>query len=333
MSDAGKPRKPRAAKPRAQDAAPEPQPDDAGRAVLERIARTGKGTTEPAAASTPRASSAANRTARKRAPASGKPGSAPGAAPSSRPAQSRRNAAQRGPSHGDRLGLIVLVLVVLAAAGAKFLLPGATTIKPPAGQLQLRFLDTQPGTVLLTSPEGKTLLYGLSRSGPDLLQQYGVRRPDLLLSGGAVPANWAGTKSVPAGRSRLGSVSLRLLDGPPGAAGLLLSYGDFRALLTGESGPQAAQTWLDAGGEAAYGPVQIYQGLKRGDDAAWLSAVRPETVVLSLGKAPKGTLGTGPDAKTLDLYRQTGARIWRSDVSGTVSFTATADGRFVAHGE
>ncbi|WP_293909743.1 hypothetical protein [Deinococcus sp.] len=346
MSDAGKPRKPRTVNP---------QPDDAGRAVLERVARTGKGAAQTGAAQTgsaqagtpPKARSRDGKTTRQPAPAKaaasaeGKPGSAPKSVSSSGPAQGKRRQApsrhNSGSHSGDKLGLALLVLVILAAAVARFLLPGPHAAVPGtgplqgAGQLHLRFLDTRPGTVLLTSPEGRTLLYGLADSGPDLLGKYGVKRPDLLIAGGAVPASWTGVRPVPRGLSSLGSVKLRVLDSPNGTPGLLLSYGEFRALLTGENGPETVPGWLKAGGEAAYGPVQIYQGIRRGETAAWLAAVRPEAVVLSLGRAP--TLGSLPDARTLDLYRQTGARIWRSDVSGTISFTATADGRFVAHAE
>jgi beta-lactamase superfamily II metal-dependent hydrolase len=73
----------------------------------------------------------------------------------------------------------------------------------------------------------------------------------------------------------------------------------------------------------------IHHGASNGDNAAWLANVRPENVVISVGQNSYGH----PTAQTLRLYRQTGARVYRTDRHGTVTFEGRADGTYTADTE
>ena len=139
----------------------------------------------------------------------------------------------------------------------------------------------------------------------------------------------------------LGSVKLRVIAPPPGmpddqnlnSVGLAVQFGEFRALLTGDSETEETEGWLAQERADLRGPFQVYKsihhGASNGDNAAWLANVRPENVVISVGQNSYGH----PTASTLRLYRQTGARVYRTDRHGTVTFEGRADGTYTADTE
>ncbi|GAA5513158.1 hypothetical protein Dcar01_01884 [Deinococcus carri] len=134
----------------------------------------------------------------------------------------------------------------------------------------------------------------------------------------------------------LGSVKVRVIAPPPGmgddqndnSVGLRIEFGDFRALLTGDSETPETDGWLAGNRPEIRGPFQAYKsihhGAANGDHQAWLAAVRPENVVISVGENNYGH----PTRKALDLYKQNGVRIYRTDRQGTVTFTGNADGTY-----
>jgi competence protein ComEC len=137
----------------------------------------------------------------------------------------------------------------------------------------------------------------------------------------------------------LGSVRLRVIGPPAGmgddqnenSVGLRVEFGEFRALLTGDSEKPETEAWLEAGRPETQGPFQLYKsihhGAANGDHAAWLAAVRPENVVIGVGENTYGH----PTKTALDLYGQNGARVYRTDRQGTVTFTASADGTYTVN--
>ncbi|GAA0512867.1 ComEC/Rec2 family competence protein [Deinococcus depolymerans] len=139
----------------------------------------------------------------------------------------------------------------------------------------------------------------------------------------------------------LGSVKLRIVAAPPGmpddqnlnSVGLALQFGAFRALMTGDSETQETEGWLAQERPDLRGPFQVYKsihhGASNGDSAGWLANVRPENVVISVGQNSYGH----PTAAALRLYRQTGARVYRTDRHGTVTFEGRADGTYSADTE
>ena len=140
----------------------------------------------------------------------------------------------------------------------------------------------------------------------------------------------------------LGSVRLRVLPPPPGmprgeqnlnSVGLLIEYGKFRALMTGDSETAETKAWLGTYPASLLGPIDVYKsihhGAKNGDNAAWLAAVRPKNVVVSVGPNNYGH----PTSEALALYQKVGASIFRTDLNGTVTITVKQDGSFTIGAE
>lgn len=124
----------------------------------------------------------------------------------------------------------------------------------------------------------------------------------------------------------LGSVKLTVLPPPPGmkdqninSVGLLVTYGSFRALMTGDSETPETKAWLNQLPASTLGPIDVYKsihhGAKNGDWAGWLAAVRPSTVVIGVGPNNYGH----PTAEALALYKKANAAIYRTDLNGTVT--------------
>jgi len=264
-----------------------------------------------------------------------------------------------------------LLAVLTLSAG----LAGAQAAPP--GVLTIRFLDVGQGdAVLITSPEGKSVLYDGGRSEArvrELLTQYQVRsldlvaashgdadhitglvpavqqfRPKFFLNNGLAPstqiwkklvaaASVAGTQGLLAKAQviNLGSVKLTVIPPPPGmedqntsSIGLLVQYGSFRALMTGDSETPETGAWLKTLPASLLGPTDVYKsihhGAKNGDSARWLAAVRPKNVVIGVGPNTYGH----PTAEALSLYKKAGAAIYRTDLNGTVTVTVQKGGQF-----
>lgn len=258
---------------------------------------------------------------------------------------------------------------------AALLLAGTSVAAP----LTLRFLNVGQGdAVLITSPEGKSVLYDGGRSEArlqTLLRQYGVQSLDLVAAShadadhitGLIPAvllfkprfflnngiagttqTWqklvaavqkAGTQGLVAKDQviNLGSVKLTVLAPPAGmprneqnlnSVGLLVEYGAFRALMTGDSETAETAGWLKKYPANSLGPIDVYKsihhGARNGDNAAWLKAIRPRNVVVSVGPNNYGH----PTAEALALYRKAGARVFRTDQQGTITVTVQPGGKF-----
>ncbi|UBV42743.1 MBL fold metallo-hydrolase [Deinococcus taeanensis] len=140
----------------------------------------------------------------------------------------------------------------------------------------------------------------------------------------------------------LGSVKLRLIAPPPGmgddqnenSVGVALQFGEFRALMTGDSETPETEGWLAQDRDDLRGPFQVYKsihhGAANGDSAAWLANVRPQNVVISVGTP--NSYGH-PTSKALNLYKQAAARVYRTDRQGTITFRGQADGTYTADTE
>lgn len=135
----------------------------------------------------------------------------------------------------------------------------------------------------------------------------------------------------------LGSLQVQVIAPPSGmnadqnnnCVGIAIRFGAFRALLTGDSETPETQAWLALGRADIRGPFQVYKsihhGASNGDHQAWLDAVQPRNVVISVGA--DNTYGH-PTQTALNLYAQAGARVYRTDERGTVTFTGRSDGTY-----
>ncbi len=147
-----------------------------------------------------------------------------------------------------------------------------------------------------------------------------------------------GAQVVPptARRIGLGDASLQILPPPledgidsnNNSVGVVVSYGDFDAGLTGDAEQPEFSWWLENVPELLH-PVQVYKaahhGSPNGDSAESMATFDPETVVISVGL--DNSYGH-PSPEALALYDGVGERVYRTDLNGTVVVTAEADGTY-----
>ena len=148
----------------------------------------------------------------------------------------------------------------------------------------------------------------------------------------------AGSQVVPptARRIGLGDASLQVIPPPddPGmssndhSVGIIVSYGNFRAALTGDAEVPEFRWWLSNVPELL-GPVAVYKaahhGSPNGDSEASMTTFKPKTVVISVGQ--DNAYGH-PSEEALALYKSVGAEIYRTDQSGNVSVSAAQSGSY-----
>lgn len=138
-------------------------------------------------------------------------------------------------------------------------------------------------------------------------------------------------------RVGLGDASLQVIP-PPGdeslgnndnSVGVIVSYGDFDVALTGDA-EEAEFAWWQENVPQLLRPVEVYKsahhGSPNGDSVESVTTFDPETVVISVGL--DNSYGH-PSPEALALYEGIGADIYRTDLSGTVVVTASADGEYL----
>ena len=148
----------------------------------------------------------------------------------------------------------------------------------------------------------------------------------------------AGSQVVPptARRIGLGDAALQIIPPPDDAGlssndhsvGVIVSYGKFRAALTGDAEGPEVRWWLDNVPELLE-PVAVYKaahhGSPNGDSEESMATFKPKTVVISVGK--DNAYGH-PSEEALALYKGVGAEVYRTDQSGTVQVAAAQNGSY-----
>ncbi|MGQ0714819.1 MAG: ComEC/Rec2 family competence protein [Gemmatimonadaceae bacterium] len=130
----------------------------------------------------------------------------------------------------------------------------------------------------------------------------------------------------------LGSLTVRVL-APPlrgdqnnGSVGLLLTFGEFRALYTGDSERLALDAWLRRESIPNVTLVKVaHHGARNGTSLGWVIATRPRAALVSVG--PNGYGHPAPDVEW--MWSTSGARVYRTDQQGTIEVVARRDGRVV----
>lgn len=126
----------------------------------------------------------------------------------------------------------------------------------------------------------------------------------------------------------LGSVTLRILPPPTEgdhnnrSVGVLVEFGDFKAILTGDSEWPELEHFLGLGVPEVTVLKAAHHGSYNGVTPAWLAATGPEIVVISVGA---GNSYGHPHPQALNLY-QAAATVYRTDVHGTVVIRGAKDG-------
>lgn len=150
-----------------------------------------------------------------------------------------------------------------------------------------------------------------------------------------------GAQTVPptARRIGLGDAALQILPPPlddgldsnNNSVGVVVSYGDFDAALTGDAEEPEFSWWLTNIPELPH-PVAVYKaahhGSPNGDSVESVTTFDPETVVISVGL--DNSYGH-PSEEALALYDSVGARVYRTDLNGTIIVTASADGEYLVN--
>jgi beta-lactamase superfamily II metal-dependent hydrolase len=131
----------------------------------------------------------------------------------------------------------------------------------------------------------------------------------------------------------LGAVSIHVL--PPDtlaeeqndrSIGLLVEYGAFRLLLTGDAEMAGLEHLLETGIPDVTILKASHHGSRNGVTPAWLAATQPEVVVISCGRDnPHGH----PHARALRYYGESGTQVYRTDLNGAVTVRADTTGAYV----
>ena len=124
----------------------------------------------------------------------------------------------------------------------------------------------------------------------------------------------------------LGSVTLRLLPQAQeeenennNSIGIRLDFGEFSALLTGDSEKSERSWWMKNADGGLFRLVTVmkaaHHGSRNGTDLEWLKAAKPSLVVISCGKDNKYG---HPHKETLDLLEEQKVPVKPTDVDGTI---------------
>ena len=136
----------------------------------------------------------------------------------------------------------------------------------------------------------------------------------------------------------VGSARLRVLVPPSrpvdqnnGSVGILLEYGAFRALLTGDSEQYELGQWLQHDSVPRVTVVKVaHHGSWNGTTVAWVQATRPQVAVISVGAGNSYGL---PSPQVIEQWRSAGARVYRTDRDGAVIIEAKRDGSYIVLNE
>jgi beta-lactamase superfamily II metal-dependent hydrolase len=148
----------------------------------------------------------------------------------------------------------------------------------------------------------------------------------------AVRASGAQYLSATSRTITLGAAQLHVLAPPPhttinnGSVGILVEYGEFRALFTGDSEQDELQYWLSTDTIPQVHVVKVaHHGSWNGTTAEWVAATQPAVAVISVGKNGYGH----PSPQVIAHWQKAGARVYRTDYDGSVLILANDDGSFV----
>lgn len=131
----------------------------------------------------------------------------------------------------------------------------------------------------------------------------------------------------------LGSARLRILAPPSqsrdhnnSSVGVLVEFGDFRALLTGDSESDELEHWLRTDSVPRVQVLKVaHHGAGNGTTVAWAHATQPWVAVISVGHPNRYG---HPAASVVAAWEGVGARIYRTDTHGTVIVHAERGGSF-----
>jgi competence protein ComEC len=132
---------------------------------------------------------------------------------------------------------------------------------------------------------------------------------------------------------RVGDVSLRILPPPRldatqnnNSVGVLLEFGTFRALFTGDAEIRELGAWLRSARIPEVTLINAsHHGASNGATRAWIRATSPEVVVVSAGR--RNSYGH-PSPAIVSAWTAAKARVYRTDMHGTIFVRVARDGTY-----
>ena len=107
------------------------------------------------------------------------------------------------------------------------------------------------------------------------------------------------------------------------SVGVIIQFGSFRALYTGDSQADELQFWI---GENVIPRVHVlkaaHHGSINGMTADWIAATLPSAVIISVGRNAFGH----PSRDVIKAWTELGAKVFRTDYLGTVQINVARDG-------
>lgn len=131
----------------------------------------------------------------------------------------------------------------------------------------------------------------------------------------------------------VGSATVRILSSPrvnasqnDNSVGVIVEHGEFRALFTGDSELQEIGAWLRQGRIPRVTVAKVaHHGSHNGTTRELVRATAPAVALISAGA--RNSYGH-PAPQVELLWTAGGARVYRTDLHGTIQIDATRDGRF-----
>lgn len=152
----------------------------------------------------------------------------------------------------------------------------------------------------------------------------------------AIEASGAQYLQATARTISLGSVSIRVVPPPDErlrlaaaeqnnrSVGLIVRYGQFRALLAGDSQREELRYWLMTDSISPVTLVKVsHHGSDNGTTTEWVAQTQPQLAVISVGRRN----GYGhPGAAAVGAWCEAGVYVARTDLSGSIHVTADSTG-------
>lgn len=111
---------------------------------------------------------------------------------------------------------------------------------------------------------------------------------------------------------------------------LLMSYGEFRLLLTGDANSITEAALIRSGVELSASVLKVgHHGADDASGAEFLARVRPKLAVISVNR---NNIRGYPGTSALARLKVVGARVLRTDLNGTIRVIGFHDGRYLVDG-
>tara|TARA_B100000959_G_scaffold176544_1_gene184825 strand:+ start:3185 stop:4036 length:852 start_codon:yes stop_codon:yes gene_type:complete len=147
-------------------------------------------------------------------------------------------------------------------------------------------------------------------------------------------------KPLKAGDSvMLGSVRLKVIwPKSPDHAGfnqnsivLIVEYGKFRALLTGDLVQESEKELLLTGGDISASVLKVgHHGSIHGSGDDFLKAVSPRTAIISVNQ---NNIRGYPSSTVIERIKSLGVKLYRTDMDGDITVTVSRDGKYAVSTE